>query len=97
MHTSSLALIIVGAMLTQEHLTGPDVSENEGAEGFYSTGTFLLGSLLTLLTCCLSGFAGVYSEKLLKASNPIRDMPSLTRQPSGRGVKATATASIGPT
>ncbi|CAJ0603062.1 unnamed protein product [Cylicocyclus nassatus] len=60
----ALAILFVGVSLVQLQTSKTDSSGMEGQRPF-------IGFLAVVIACCLSGFAGIYFEKILKGSAPV--------------------------
>ncbi|VDN23844.1 unnamed protein product, partial [Cylicostephanus goldi] len=60
----ALAILFVGVSLVQLQTSKTDSSGMAGQRPF-------IGFLAVVIACCLSGFAGIYFEKILKGSAPV--------------------------
>nr|CDJ93986.1 Nucleotide-sugar transporter domain containing protein [Haemonchus contortus] len=60
----ALFVLFVGVSLVQLQSTGSDSTNLDGQQP-------LVGFLAVVIACCLSGFAGIYFEKILKGSAPV--------------------------
>ncbi|KAL6738143.1 hypothetical protein Aduo_011722 [Ancylostoma duodenale] len=60
----ALAILFVGVSLVQLQTSKTDSAGIEGQRPF-------VGFLAVVIACCLSGFAGIYFEKILKGSAPV--------------------------
>ncbi|VDM81826.1 unnamed protein product [Strongylus vulgaris] len=60
----ALAILFIGVSLVQLQTSKTDGSGMEGQRPF-------VGFMAVVIACCLSGFAGIYFEKILKGSAPV--------------------------
>lgn len=63
-HWVALVILLVGVSLVQLTDTGSSAASTGGHEQ-----NRLLGLVAVIISCCMSGFAGVYFEKILKGSD----------------------------